>query len=297
MQGNNFSLTASISAAGRFVSFRSTSNNLVSGDTNGHQDVFVRDRSATGFTSLCDPGFAGVIACPCANPASGPGRGCDNSSNTGGAILSASGIAYLSTDSLVLATAGEKPTATSIVMQGNALLANDLVFGQGVRCAGGSLKRLYTKTASGGSITAPDFGVGDPTVSSRSAALGDVIQAGESRWYLVYYRDPIVLGGCLASSTFNATQTARIDWSLYRASGRRRDPARPSRLRLPLLCDADVRQLPAHLSISTRVRRARRSGMTQPRLRSPSDRNRVRHVESTRAEHEVRVVVVDLIHA
>jgi hypothetical protein len=49
---------------------------------------------------------------------------------------------------------------------------------------------------------------------SGSITLGDVISAGQSRWYLVYYRDPIVLGGCSASSTFNATQTARIDWSL-----------------------------------------------------------------------------------
>jgi hypothetical protein len=30
----------------------------------------------------------------------------------------------------------------------------------------------------------------------------------------VYYRDPIVLNGCPASSTFNATQTGRVDWSL-----------------------------------------------------------------------------------
>jgi hypothetical protein len=112
----------------------------------------------------------------------------------------------------VFTTSAEKPTATSIVMQGNSLLASGLVFGQGVRCVGGTLKRLYTKTASGGSITAPQGG--DLSVSARSSALGDVISAGQSRCYLVYYRDPIVLGGCPASSTFNATQTARIDWSL-----------------------------------------------------------------------------------
>jgi hypothetical protein len=40
-----------------------------------------------------------------------------------------------------------------------------------------------------------------------------VIQPGQSRWYLVYYRDPVVLGGCPASSTFNATQTGRVDWN------------------------------------------------------------------------------------
>jgi hypothetical protein len=115
-------------------------------------------------------------------------------------------------DGVVFTTSGEKPTATSILLQGNAQSASGIVFGQGVRCVAGTLKRLYTKTASGGSITAPT--AGDPTVSSRSSALGDVISAGQSRWYLVYYRDPIVLGGCPASSTFNATQTLRIAWSL-----------------------------------------------------------------------------------
>jgi hypothetical protein len=126
--------------------------------------------------------------------------------------LTASGFAYLTSDTLLFHTSGEKPAATSILMQGNALIASGAVFGQGVRCAGGALKRLYTTNASAGSIAVPQ--PGDPSVSVRSAALGDVIQAGESRWYLVYYRDPIVLGGCPANSTFNATQTAQIAWSL-----------------------------------------------------------------------------------
>ncbi len=213
-QGDQSSTNDAISADGRFVAMSSNATNLVGGDTNAVADVFVRDRFASGFTSVCDAGLAGVIACPCSNPPVGPGRGCDNSSSTGGAILSASGVAYLSMDTLVFTTNAEKPTATSIVMQGNALEVNGLVFGQGIRCAAGALKRLYAKTAVGGSITAPDFGAGDPTVSARSAMLGDAIQAGQSRWYLVYYRDPIVLGGCPAASTFNATQTGRVVWSL-----------------------------------------------------------------------------------
>ncbi len=162
---------------------------------------------------MCDPGTGVVVACPCSNPPAGPGQGCDNSAATGGAILSASGIAYLSIDSLVFTTSGEKPTATSVVLQGKALVSSGLVYGQGVRCVGGTLTRLFVKQAVAGSITAPDFGVGDPTVSARSATKGDVIQPGQSRYYLVYYRDPIVLGGCPASSTFNATQTGRVDWS------------------------------------------------------------------------------------
>jgi hypothetical protein len=176
-------------------------------------DVFARDLDSDGFTSVCDPGSGGVAGCPCSNPPSGSTRGCDNSSATGGASLSASGIAYISIDSLVFTTGGERSTATSILLQGTTVVTSGVVYGQGVRCVGGSLKRLFSKTASGGSITAPDFGAGDPTVSARSAAKGDVILAGQSRWYLVYYRDPVVLGGCPASSTFNATQTGRVEWS------------------------------------------------------------------------------------
>jgi Tol biopolymer transport system component len=215
-QGNDNSgvhALSPISADGRFVAFQSSAGNLSQGDFNTVDDIFLRDRSASGFTSLCDPGAGGVVSCPCSNPPSGPGRGCDNSSSTGGAALSASGIGYLSMESLVFTTQGEKPTATSILLQGTSSPAAGVVYGQGVRCVGGALKRLFTKTASGGSVTVPDFGSGDPTVSARSAARGDVILAGQSRWYLVYYRDPTVLGGCPASSTFNSTQSGQVAWS------------------------------------------------------------------------------------
>jgi len=110
-------------------------------------------------------------------------------------------------------TAGEKATATSVLLQGTTAQNPGLVYGQGVLCVGGPMKRLFTKTASGGSITAPDFSAGDATVSARSGALGSPISPGESRYYLVVYRDPIVLGGCPASSTFNATQTGQVSWS------------------------------------------------------------------------------------
>ena len=150
--------------------------------------------------------------CPCTNPPSGSGRGCDNASATGGATLSAAGAAYLAADSLVFTTSGEKPTATSVLLQGTTLVANGAVYGQGVRCLGGTLKRLYTKSASGGSITAPSFASGDPSISVRSAAKGNPIGAGQSRWYLVVYRDTSV-GSCPAGNTFNATPTGRVDWN------------------------------------------------------------------------------------
>jgi Tol biopolymer transport system component len=212
--GNDASQSPVVSGDGRFVAFESAAYNLVDDDSNPYSDVFVRDQFATGATSFCDPGVAGVIPCPCANAPTGLGRGCDNSSATGGASVAATGYAYLSFDSVTLTTSDEISSTMSIVMQGDASSPSGIVFGQGVRCASGSLQRLYTKTASAGSISAPDRAAGDTRISVRSAALGDVILAGQSRWYLVYYRDPTVLGGCPAASTFNATQTLRIDWSL-----------------------------------------------------------------------------------
>ena len=61
VQGNRESLDPSISADGRYVAFRSYADNLVSGDANGVQDAFVRDRlsSTTERVSLDSLGTQG----------------------------------------------------------------------------------------------------------------------------------------------------------------------------------------------------------------------------------------------
>jgi hypothetical protein len=59
VQGNALSGAFSISADGRYVGFRSEASNLVSGDTNGFQDVFVRDRQ-TGTTTRVSVDSSGV---------------------------------------------------------------------------------------------------------------------------------------------------------------------------------------------------------------------------------------------
>jgi Tol biopolymer transport system component len=204
--------TCSVSDDGRLVAFSSTAH-LVPGDTNQREDVFIRDRTGgPTFTSLCSPGIDGVRTCPCGNPPSGPDRGCDNSSSTGGATLSAMGGSFVSSDSLEFRVDGEKPSALSVLFQGTLPLASGVVNGQGVRCVAGTTRRLFTKHAAAGSLVVPEFAVGDTTVTRRSAELGDPIQPSGQRWYAVYYRDPTVLGGCPATSTFNSTQTGRIDW-------------------------------------------------------------------------------------
>ncbi len=215
-EANGQSADAWISADGSRVVFTSVADTLDASDTNDRFDVFVHDRGFVAMTSLCDPGAGGVAVCPCSNSPAGAGRGCDNSARTGGAALAAVGGAFLSSDSLAFTTSGEIPSALSMLVQGSAEVSAGAVFGRGVRCAGGTLRTLATKNAVQGSVTAPDFGAGDPTVSSRSATLGDAIQPGQTRWYFVAYRDPI--GVCPAQflapprQAFNATQTGRVTW-------------------------------------------------------------------------------------
>jgi len=61
VEGNGDSGSVSISADGRFVAYASDASNLVGGeDTNGFQDVFVRDRTI-GITSRVSTSSAGIV--------------------------------------------------------------------------------------------------------------------------------------------------------------------------------------------------------------------------------------------
>lgn len=162
------------------------------------------------FSSGCLPGLDGTMACPCSNPPGAVGKGCNNSAGvpSGGARLSGTGTALLSpADSVVFTATGMLSSATCIFMQGSSLAGTGFAFGDGVRCCNGNLKRLYVKTASGGTATAPVSP--DPSVHARSAALGDTIATGTSRCYSTYYRDPAAFG---CSETFNITQSLVVLW-------------------------------------------------------------------------------------
>ena len=50
-------------------------------------------------------------------------------------------------------------------------------------------------------------------MSAQSSALGDTIASGSHRYYMTYYRDPTVLGGCPAVSTFNGTNALDVTWA------------------------------------------------------------------------------------
>jgi len=160
-------------------------------------------------TTFC---FGGASApCPCANTGMN-NRGCQNSAATGGGELSAQGTT--TPDTIKLSGSHVLPNVLCVFVQGKALLAPPVTFGDGVRCAGGNLKRLYARSADAtGAVEAPQSNDGDAPITVRSAALGDPIAPGTTRYYQTYYRDPSpTFCPAPAGSTFNVTSGVIINW-------------------------------------------------------------------------------------
>jgi choice-of-anchor B domain-containing protein len=172
-------------------------------------DFEIVDVQCGGIDSFCFGDGSGITSCPCNNNGAS-GHGCENSISTGGSILTPAGTASIASDTFVLTASGERPTSLSIFLQGDQEIS-EVPFGDGLRCTGGSLKRLYTKNASGGTVTAPAGA--DLSVSARSAATGDTIPGFGTRLYQVYYRDPSS-SFCPApsGSTFNVSNGLRVIW-------------------------------------------------------------------------------------
>ncbi len=158
----------------------------------------------------CDPGVrfcagdGSATACPCGNTsAPGSGRGCLNSLGTGG-LLAASGTPSIASDSLVFIGSG-MPNSSALYFQGTAQQSAGLgiVFGDGLRCAGGSVIRLGTKFNVSGASQYPV--VGDPSVSVRG-----LVGAAGTRTYQCWYRNS---ASFCTTSTFNLTNGLSIAWS------------------------------------------------------------------------------------
>jgi hypothetical protein len=103
--------------------------------------------------------------------------------------------------------------ALCIFLMGDAELASRVPFGDGLRCAGGQLLRLATKTAVQGWARFPDFAAGDPSIQARAQSLGAPIPPGATRVYQTYYRD-VAASFCPppAGGAFNVTNGVRIVW-------------------------------------------------------------------------------------
>jgi hypothetical protein len=142
-------------------------------------------------------------ACPCGN-AGAAGNGCGNSLFATGANLSATGVASVSADSLSL-TGTNMPNSSALYFQGTTQQSGGAgsVFGDGLRCAAGSVIRLGTKNNAANTSSYP--AAGDLSISVRGAIPG----AGAVRTYQVWYRNAAAF--CTAS-TFNLSNGLSITW-------------------------------------------------------------------------------------
>ncbi|MCY2959253.1 MAG: choice-of-anchor E domain-containing protein [Planctomycetota bacterium] len=138
-------------------------------------------------------------ACPCGN-ASAPGaaEGCLNSLGLGGR-LRASGAPVIGLDTLVLTASNLPATAPVLFFQGTSAISS--AFGDGLRCAGGTNRRLGTRTASSGTATFPPAGT---TVSGAGLAV-----PGATLHYQAWYRNTAPF--CTPSG-FNLTNGLSIAW-------------------------------------------------------------------------------------
>ncbi len=145
-----------------------------------------------------------ATACPCANSSAfGANEGCLNSLGLGGKLV-ATGSASLGNDTLLL-QGTQMPDSSALYFQGTAQQSAGAgaVFGDGLRCAAGSITRLGTKTNAGGASAFPTGG--DQAVSVRGVVLG----AG-TREYQVWYRNAAAF--CTVS-TFNLTNGLQVSWA------------------------------------------------------------------------------------
>ena len=145
----------------------------------------------------CEPGQAGVVLCPCGNTPSGLGRGCNNSMNTGGASLTATGTASLSADNVQfnctnIGTMGPSCSSAnnsiaSLLYEGTGSISTGVVWGDGVLCTSGPYYLLNVQLSNGGIYHWPVPGT--TGVSAAAIAAGDPLVSGSTRYYFVAYRD------------------------------------------------------------------------------------------------------------
>lgn len=141
-------------------------------------------------------------ACPAGNNSPvGAGEGCLNSLGVGG-LIDASGMPSISADTLLF-HGSHMTTGPCLYYQGTAQIAGGAgaVFGDGLRCAGGSVVRLAIKFNGHGSSEYPE--PGDQPVSVKGMVTPGF------RYYEVWYRDAVPFG---TTATFNTTRTVCIPW-------------------------------------------------------------------------------------
>ena len=227
-------LNAWISDDGSRVIYDSFASNLVAGDTNGVSDVFEHDFT-TGTTRRLVFGLGGAqpdgsldlrgvssdgryltVLSDATNLVGGPQDGqihaylvdlgpqcyvasyCSALPNSTGqsAVIQATGTPSFTTNTFVLSALSLPPSANCTFFHGTTRVDPPTSFGNGLRCAGGTLVRLGTTTAANGVTIQYQDLAGAPYAG---------VQPGDVRRFQLVYRDPAAGG-----AGFNTTAALEI---------------------------------------------------------------------------------------
>ena len=173
-------------------------------DGNTVPDSCQPDVNGDGVADACQGGlpFCFGTTCPCGNNGWNQ-NGCGNSQNSSGASLASNGLPSVSFDTLTLVGNGMTASSNVLYFQGTTQGAGTN-FGDGLRCATGSVVRLGTTNNVQGSSTWPSPGA--PAIHIG----GNVPATGGLRTYQAWYRDPNPT--YCSASTFNLTNGVRVQW-------------------------------------------------------------------------------------
>jgi len=148
-------------------------------------------------------GDGSATPCPCGNAsATSDQAGCLNSLNLAGRLVALGG-ASISADSLVLRGSG-MPDSSALFFQGTTPQSGGAgaVFGDGLRCAAGNVRRLAIRMNTSGSSALPSNG-------SASLSIVGGITAPTTAYYQVWYRNSATF---CSASTFNLTNALSVAW-------------------------------------------------------------------------------------
>lgn len=213
IQGITYAKHTITVAGGSTVTIDADDDPSVSGNygtVNGLQIVKEGSGSSSGSAFCSGDGQDAQVTtpCPCGNNGA-VGHGCANSVDPAGARLTATGSAALDpntgTDTIVLHGSNMPATVTSIYLKGDTDVAAGVVFGDGIRCAGGALIRLGSKTNVNGASQFPE--PGNQSVSVRGATPPG---SGLTGHYQVYYRN--AAAAFCPPETFNVSNGWKITW-------------------------------------------------------------------------------------
>ncbi len=150
-----------------------------------------------------DPGSG--TPCPCGNDNDGSvqGSGCANGAFTSGSRMTGSGVASLALDTLVLHGHHTENSQFGLYFQADNSLDPGIIWGDGLRCTGGDLRRLGTRVSDGSGYS--DTSGYAYTISERAGN----ISAGDTKRYQLWYRNT---AGSPCGAEFNTSNGYEITW-------------------------------------------------------------------------------------